>query len=414
MSDSDAEAVAARVQDGDHVVLDTSRPRAVGRALAAREDLQGVTVSAYGFPYADPAPLDALAGTPGVTVRVSMAGPGLRDAVAAGDVAFVPRTFLAAARAPVPATGDPDRRVVALLQAPPAGDDQPLGPLSAYGEALVAAADRVVVERNPALPALDGGRTVPLGAVDWAVPVSNEPPTLASATPDEAERETAATVVASLPDRPTVQLGVGRVPTELGRRLADAGDPLAVHSGLLGESVRPVVAAGIAERVRGCMAVGESPSFYDWLAGAPIELRPASRTHDPAHLATLERFVAVNGALSVDLHGQVAAETIGGRQVSGVGGQSAFMAAASQAPDGRAVVAMTARAGETPKVVAALADEVVTTPRHFVDEVVTEFGRARLDARSLPERAAALVDIAHPDDRPDLRAGGPLSAVDKI
>ncbi|WP_276258906.1 acetyl-CoA hydrolase/transferase C-terminal domain-containing protein [Haloglomus litoreum] len=397
----DATAVAGRVRDGDHVVLDTSRPRGVGRALAARDDLQDVTVTAYGFPYDDPAPLDALADAPGVTVRVSMAGPGLRDLVAAGEIEFVPRTFLAAARAPVRPSDD--RRVVALLGSPPAGEAQPLGPLSAYGEALVAAADVVVVERTPALPVLDGGRTVPVGAVDHAVEAAGPPPTLPSVTPTGAERETAANVVAALPDRPTVQLGVGSVPTELGRRLAEAGDPLTIHSGLLGESVRPVVAAGVAGTVRGCMAVGEDPSFYDWLADAPVELRPASVTHDPGHLATLDRFVAVNGALSVDRRGQVAAETIDGRQVSGVGGQSAFMAAASQAPDGRAVIAMTARAGTTPKIVPSLDGEVVTTPRHFVDEVVTEFGRARLGDRSAGERAAALARVAHPEDRPALR-----------
>jgi len=401
----DAATVADRIRDGDHVVLDTSRPRAVGRALAARDDLRDVLVTAYGFPYADPAPLDALADAPGVTVRVSMAGPGLRDSVAAGAIEFVPRTFLAAARAPVTMN---DRRVVALLQTPPAtGQKQPLGPLSAYGEALVDAADVVIAERNLALPSLDGGRTLPPGAVDHAVHVTNDPPTLAATTPTDAERETAATVAASLPDRPTVQLGVGSIPTELGRRLADAGGPIAVHSGLLGESVRPVVAAGVAETVRGCTAVGEGAGFYDWLADAPVELRPASVTHDPGHLATLDRFVAVNGAISVDLRGQVTAETIGGRQVSGVGGQSAFMAAASQAPDGRAVIAMTARADRTPKLVPTLDREVVTTPRHFVDEVVTDFGRARLGDRSTGDRAAALAAVAHPDDRSALRDPSP-------
>jgi 4-hydroxybutyrate CoA-transferase len=396
----DATMVADRIRDGDHIVFDTSRPRGVGRALATRDDLQDVTVTAYGFPYADPVPLDALADAPGVTVRVSMAGPGLRDAVAAGEIEFVPRTFLAAARAPVQ---DDDCRVVALLGTPPAGEAQPLGPLSAYGEALIEAADVVVVERNPALPVLDGGRTVPLGAVDRAVAAAGPPPTLPSATPTDTERETAANVAAALPDRPTVQLGVGSVPTELGRQLAEAGSPLSIHSGLLGESVRPVVTAGVAETVLGCMAVGEEPAFYDWLADAPVELRPASVTHDPGHLATLDRFVAVNGALSVDRRGQVTAETIDGRQVSGVGGQSAFMAAASQAPDGRAIIAMTARAGTNPRVVPSLDAEVVTTPRHFVDEVVTEFGRACLDDRSTEARVAALESVAHPDDRPALR-----------
>jgi acyl-CoA hydrolase len=343
---------------------------------------------------------------------VSMAGPGLRDGVEAGEIEFVPRTFLAAARAPVRPTED--RRVVALLRTPPVGEAQPLGPLSAYGEALVDAADVVVVERTPALPTLDVGRTVPLGAVDYAVEAAGVPPTLASATPTDAERETAANVVASLPDRPTIQLGVGSVPTELGRRLAEAGDPLTIRSGLLGESIRPVVAAGVAESIQGCMAVGEDPAFYEWVADAPVELRPASVTHDPGHLATLDRFIAVNGALSVDCRGQVAAETIDGRQVSGVGGQSAFMAAASQAPDGRAVIAMTARAGTTPKIVPSLDTEVVTTPRHFVDEVVTEFGNARLGDRSARERAAAFESIAHPADRPSLRETSYPYPMDKI
>lgn len=401
---TDPERVANLVRDGDHVVLDTSRPRAVGRALAARaarEDLD-ILVSAYGFPYDDPAPLAALADS-GLPVSVSMAVPGLRDAVADGRVRFVPRTFLATARDPVP---DGDRRVVALLRTPPATDAQPLGPLSAYGEALVEAADLVVAEWDRDLPALAGGRTVPREVVDLTVPAPGPPPTLSGDPATAAERETARRIADSLPDQPTIQFGVGGIPTALGRRLADAGAPVTVHSGLLGEGIPPMVRAGVAASVTGCMAVGPDTAFYDWLATAPVDLRPASETHDPGRLSTLDRFVAVNGALSVDRHGQVAAETLGGRQVSGVGGQSAFMAAAATAPDGRAVVALTARAGGTGKLVPSLGQEVVTTPRHFVDEVVTEFGRARLSGRTPGERAAALAAVAHPDDRSSLRDDG--------
>jgi acyl-CoA hydrolase len=128
-------------------------------------------------------------------------------------------------------------------------------------------------------------------------------------------------------------------------------------------------------------------------------MEPSSTIHNPQVVARLGRFVSINSAIEVDLSGQVNAESLGDRQVAGIGGQFDFVEGAYWAPGGRAIIALpsTGRGGEASRIVARLgAGAKVTTPRYLTDCVVTEFGRADLRGRSLAERARALVAIAHP------------------
>jgi 4-hydroxybutyrate CoA-transferase len=121
--------------------------------------------------------------------------------------------------------------------------------------------------------------------------------------------------------------------------------------------------------------------------------------HDPQVIAGLGRFVAINSALEVDLTGQVTAESLGPRQVAGIGGQFDFVLGASRAPEGAAIIALpaTGRDGAVSRIVPRLsAGAAVTTPRFLADWVVTEYGAARLRGRGERERAAALTAVAHP------------------
>src|SRR5205085_11519033 len=124
-------------------------------------------------------------------------------------------------------------------------------------------------------------------------------------------------------------------------------------------------------------------------------------------LHQLHRFVAVNGALEVDLAGNVNAELVGGRQVGAVGGQLDFCRAASASPGGRSIIALpssTSKGGS--RVVPQ--SEIVTTPGDYVGYVVTEFGAAELVGKSTAERAQALIAVAHPDAREDLERAAHL------
>jgi len=395
-----ADTLVDELRDGDHVLIDSSRPKAVAGALRRRSDLRDVAVYAYGMPYRDPDPIDRLAGTPGISVSVSMVGPGLRDLVAEESMRVVPRTVFAAAHTPKIFE---DRRTVAILQAPPPdGDTQPLGPLSLNGEDLAAVADLIMVETNPRLPDV-GDRSISKDLVDHFLAVDSSLPVLPDQTPSGVHDAIAETVVDLLVADPTIQLGVGRVGAAIADRLTELDD-LDIWSGLLSDGIRPVVESETATSIVGCIAAGRSESFYDWLADRDdaVDLRSSRIVHSPTRLLELSRFVAINSALEVDATGQINAEAIGGDLVSGPGGQPEFMMAAGSQPDGRAIVAMPSTAGGTSRLRADLSGPV-TTPRYTVDDVVTEHGHATVSSRPLDARRDALRRIADPRFRTDLQ-----------
>jgi acyl-CoA hydrolase len=130
--------------------------------------------------------------------------------------------------------------------------------------------------------------------------------------------------------------------------------------------------------------------------------------NDPTVISRNANLVSINGALSVDLYGQVVADTIDGRQISGVGGHEDFVAGAELHRDAHSLICLRSTVDvdgiPVSRIVGALPEgSVVSTPRHHTGVVVTEFGAAELVGLTVRERAHALVDIAHPDHRPALR-----------
>jgi acyl-CoA hydrolase len=200
-------------------------------------------------------------------------------------------------------------------------------------------------------------------------------------------------------------VGSGAVPEAIVSGLGGHRD-LAVHS-LLVDAMLPLLERGVITGARnrrhpGCLDLGEimgTEPLFRWVHDNPrVHMEPSTAIHDPAVVAGLERFVSVNSAIEIDLTGQVNAESLGPWQVAGIGGQFDFVAGAALG-GGRSVIALpsTGRRGEVSRVVARLqAGTPVTTPRHLVDCVVTEFGRAELRGLSETERARALTRIAHP------------------
>jgi len=154
---------------------------------------------------------------------------------------------------------------------------------------------------------------------------------------------------------------------------------------------------------------GGTAALYRWLDRNPIvRLLPVHAVNDPPQLARTRKFTAINAALGLDLHGQVVADVVGGRQYSGVGGHETFTMSGREAPGGKSIICLRstyAVAGERRSAIVAElpAGSVVTTPRHQVQYVVTEWGIAELEDRSDRARADALVAVAHPDFRADLR-----------
>jgi acyl-CoA hydrolase len=139
-----------------------------------------------------------------------------------------------------------------------------------------------------------------------------------------------------------------------------------------------------------------------------VAFLPVDAVNDPTVIARNANLVSINGALSVDLYGQVMADSIDGRQISGVGGHEDFVAGAELHVDAHSLICLRStaeREGEVISRIAGLPPEgsVVSTPRHHTDVVITEYGAAELTGRTVRERAHLLVDIAHPDFRADLR-----------
>jgi acyl-CoA hydrolase len=147
--------------------------------------------------------------------------------------------------------------------------------------------------------------------------------------------------------------------------------------------------------------------LFEACAGNPaVTMASSARVHDPQWLATLPRLVSICSALSVDLAGQVASESVGGRPLAGIGGSADFFEGAHLSPGGVRIVALPATGpGGTSRIVGRLGgDTPVTLPRHSVDVVVTEYGAAPLSGRTEGERAEALLRITAPDQRREVAA----------
>ena len=150
--------------------------------------------------------------------------------------------------------------------------------------------------------------------------------------------------------------------------------------------------------------------LYTWLDGNPdVRFLPVEVVNAPDTIARNHRVVSINGAIAVDLYGQVAADRLHAQQYSGIGGHEDFVAQSGLELSDRSLICLpsTARSqGATvSRILAALPPgTTVTTPRHQVDVVITEFGVAELRGRTTHERAVALAEIAHPDFRAELRA----------
>ncbi len=265
------------------------------------------------------------------------------------------------------------------------------------------------------MPVTGEGSLIPVEDVDYFVPVTyplitQNPPVIG-----EVERTIGQNIADLIKDGDCLQLGIGAVPDAILSCLNDKRD-LGIHSEMISDGVMNLVKSGVINCSRKnyypnkiviAFAMGTS-EFYQWLDHNPlIEALPVSITNEPYNICKNDNMVAINSALSVDLLGQVAADTLPGIQFSGVGGQVDFVRGANNSKGGRAIIALpaTAAGGSVSRIVATLAPgQAVTTSRYDVDIVVTEYGVAHLKWKTNRERAQALINIAAPEFRDELRA----------
>jgi acyl-CoA hydrolase len=417
----DAAGAAARVRDADTlaVPLGPGQPAALLHALGERERFERLEV--FAALLVDLFPLFT---RPGVTLRSGFYGPAERALRDAGhDVRFVPADFRAFARIA-------DRmapRVMATAAAPP--DRDGYCSLSLHAGATVEALLRcgrdsgrtLIVEANERLPRTLGllpqyPHRLHVGEIDVLIRSEREPIVLPASTPSEIEQAIARHAARFIPDGATLQTGIGGVPDAVAGILAerDGGD-YGVHSEMFTNGLLELCRAGkITNRRKGlydglsiCTFAMGTRALYDWLDGdgrEQVRFLPVEAVNDPAVIAHNHAVVSINGALSVDLLGQVVADEIGGRQYSGIGGHEDFVTGATQSPGGRSLICLPSQArtakGVTSRIVAQFPPgTAVTTPRHQVDVVITEHGAAELAGLTHDERCEAMIAIADPQER---------------
>lgn len=304
---------------------------------------------------------------------------------------------------------------VLMVQVSPPNEDGEYSPALAndYIGAALEKARVVIAEVNRRVPQASCMR--PLRADDIDVLVESDRPLiqLPAAKVGELERRVAAHVDPYIPERATLQVGIGAIPEAI-MALLTARRDLGVHSGMIGDSVADLMEAGVITNVAKGIDPGVSVTgvlfgtdrLYRYAHRNPaIRVCPIDYTHGADTLARLQRLVSINSALEVDLTGQVNAEGIGGDYVGAVGGQVDFVRAAARSEGGVSIIALpsTAKGGEVSRIVARLSGPV-TTARSDADVIATEHGAVRLRGLALRERVKAMASIADPRHREALLA----------
>jgi acyl-CoA hydrolase len=403
------------------IPLGPGQPGAFLHALGDRDDFTDLTV--FGALLVD---LYEVFTKPGVRYLSGFYGPAERFLLDSGArIEFIPADFRRFSRI----AEQLSPRVVATVATPPDADGYLS--LSLHAGATVDAihqagadpARLLVVEANPKFPRTYGSDEFPhrvhVDEVDVLVESGCEPFLLPDAAATDVDRAIAEHIRPLVPDGATLQTGIGGIPSVVVGLLADGdGGDYGIHSEMFTTGLMLLHRAGkVTNRHKGqfdgvsvtTFAAGTA-ELYEWLDdNRDVAFLPVDVVNAPHVISRNRSMVTLNGALSVDLHGQVVADTIGGRQFSGIGGHEDFIAQSGLSLDDRSLVCLRSTAvvagTEISRIVRTLPEgSIVTTPRHQLDLVVTEHGVAHLRGRTVRERARALAGIAAPEFRDELQA----------
>jgi 4-hydroxybutyrate CoA-transferase len=410
VSASDA---VARIRSGMRIFVHgaAATPTALLEALTARRDLENVTL--YHLHTAGPAPFVDPVHVGRFRSVSFFVGAPVRQAVAEGRADFVP-IFLSQ----IPGLFSSGRialDAVFLTLSPP--DRHGLCTLGTSVDAARAAvdnADIVIAEINDRMPRTHGATTVPIDRVNAFAITSralhDHPPKAETAI----EGRIGELVAGLVEDGATLQLGIGGIPDAVLRRLSGKHE-LGVHTEMFSDGLIDLIEGGvITNRLKTVHPGRTVTSFvagtrrlYDFVDDNPlVEFHPCDRTNDVAIIRKNDRVTAINSAIEIDLSGQICADSIGHEIYSGIGGQMDFMHGAARSRGGKPIIALpaTASRGTVSRIVPALrAGAGVVTTRGHANWVVTEFGAVNLHGLTLRERGDALISIAHPDFRAELR-----------
>ena len=275
-------------------------------------------------------------------------------------------------------------------------------------------AKKLIVEVNPNMPRVFGNSSVHISEVSAIV--ENESPLFAIPPRAITERDEVISkyIVEMVPDGATLQIGIGGVPNAVCKALTNHKD-LGIHSELLMPSLTALIQSGaVTNKLKNInryknvftLAAGDE-EFYDFLNdNSSMELYPVDYVNDPYVIGQNDRVISISAFLEVGLDGEVNSEAIEGRQYSAPGGQLDFVRGAQLSKGGKSILTAysTATKGTVSRIVPKIQGPT-TDPRADTQYIVTEFGVADMTGKSTAERSEALIAIAHPKFRDELRRG---------
>lgn len=410
-----ADQVAAEVKSGWLMGMDTgpSQAPAIMSAMAQHiknSDITGVKVQTlldiYPFEfYAD----EALKGK--MTGFSWFSSGGARKAVNAGLADVLPGYYRDIPRHIV-AEYDYDAVCVEVSPMDSHGYFS-LGLNGSYIEAMLSKAKRIFVEVNACQPRCLCGTQLHVSQVDAIVEYDHELPVLPAAVLDDVSITIGNLIAEQIPDGACIQLGIGAIPDATGMALKTKHD-LGIHTEMFTDSMVELIECGAVNNSKKQIHRGKSVTtfaygskrIYDYIDDNPaVEILPVEYVNDPNVICQNDNVISINAALEVDFFGQVCAESVGTKHMSGSGGQIDYVRGACQSKGGKSFIAFTstAKGGTISKIKPILTPGAIcTTSKNDVDYIVTEYGIAHLRGRSLGERTKQLIAIAHPDFRDEL------------
>lgn len=275
--------------------------------------------------------------------------------------------------------------------------------------AVIANAKHVIAQINDEMPRVHGEGIIHISELDTFVENSSPLHEFAVTEPTKIESVIGGHVAGLIEDKSTLQMGIGSIPNAVLSRLGNHKD-LGLHTEMFSDGVIDLILNDVINgNYKGVNAgralttfLGGSKRLYDYVDDNPfIEIRSCDYTNNVANIRQNPRMVAINSAIQVDLTGQICADSIGANMYSGVGGQMDFIRGASLSEGGKAIIALPSQTNKGISRIVPFLNRgagVVTTRAH-VHYVVTEYGVANLYGKTIKQRVAELVNIAHPDHR---------------
>ncbi len=405
---SAAEAVKV-IKSNDRVYIQaaSAAPQALINAMSARhEELKNVEVCHLHLegelPYTDPKYSDSF------FINSFFIGPNARHTLKAGNGCYTP-VFLG--ELPLLFKKHIIDLDVALVSVSPPDKHGycSLGTTVAATQAAIENASHVIAEINPKMPRTHGDGIIHISELDAFVEVDRELVSHEVVSPDPREQKIGDYIAEMIEDGSTLQMGIGSIPDAVLTCLTNHKN-LGIHTEMFSDGVVDLILKDVIncnnKKINHGRAVATflmgSKKLYDYVDDNPfIEMKGADYTNNVSIISQNPKVVAINSAIEVDLTGQVCADSIGMRMYSGVGGQMDFIRGASLSEGGKPIIALPSvtKKGRSRIVPFLQPGAGVVTTRAHVHYVVTEYGVANLYGKTIKQRIAELVKIAHPDHR---------------